>query len=267
MKRLLVTAAVIGMGVVGGTGAAVASSTVQHKPSKAPVVAGLRVTPDKLVHGGGQVKVSARVARATKCELSGTPKVAGLPVTFRCAGGTVARTVTLPADVSTTAHRYTVTLVAIGPHGRSHPQHASVVVAGKPKPKPVTTSTTSTTVAAPPVTSPPTAASKTPTVLYLNATPRVLDRPGGVVTITGDTYNPIDDNCALVQVSGPAVTVDSGQFGLIACNEPITVVVTIPVEPVGTGGTIFTFALCPDVSGHGGGLPNAAAVIVSQYGL
>ena len=87
------------------------------------------------------------------------------------------------------------------------------------------------------------------------------------MTITGDTYNPIGGNCVLEQVSGPAVTVDSGGFGLIGCNEPFTVTVTIPVEPPGTSGTIYTFALSPDVVGHGGGLPNATAVIVSQYGL
>jgi hypothetical protein len=55
-------------------------------------------------------------------------------------------------------------------------------------------------------------------------------------------------------------------FGLEPCNTTVSVLVNIPNE-TGSGPQTYTFAMSPDVIGHGGDFPDSKAVVVQQLGL
>ena len=128
---------------------------------------------------------------------------------------------------------------------------------------PTTTTTiapTTTTVA--PTTT--TTAGGTPAVLYLIATPDQLTAAGGLVDITGDTVHG-QPNCVIIETAGPAVTVDSNVgLGIVQCDVPFDIQVLIPSHTPGNGARVYSFALSPDVVGHGGGFPNSVSVDVHQ---
>ena len=142
MAKLIAAVSIAAATMAAGTGVAVAGTQTPTK-SKAPVVAGLRASPSRLAHTGGRVTLTARVARASMCELT----VAGLDAHFACAG-TVSKVFLFPADATHTPDRYTLTLTAIGKHGRTA-RRTHVMVAGVPAHR--------TPSPTPPRTSPPTA--------------------------------------------------------------------------------------------------------------
>jgi hypothetical protein len=266
MRRTLVAPAVVAlMAVVGGTGMSAASSE-GHTGSKAPVVAGLTVRPGVLADAGGAVALTARVTRATECKVTVSPEISGLPATFRCHTGAIARTVTFPRDASHAAHRFTVALVAAGTHGRSS-ERVYVTVRGAPTPRPPSTPTTTsrpaptttttsraaptttttvgpvpttTTTTLPPATTTTTApVDPVATLLYLSQ--GLISHGGADVTFTYSTSNPVGDQagCGFYQVAylpggpveGSTVTPVSGPYGPdIPCNQTDTTVVHIPAE-------------------------------------
>ena len=82
-----------------------------------------------MASGGGQVKLTARVADATSCEFSSKPKIAGLPVSVPCSNGLVSTTVTVPASVATVKEAYTFNLVVTASGGSKAGATLAVTVA------------------------------------------------------------------------------------------------------------------------------------------
>jgi hypothetical protein len=93
--------------------------TVRVLPAKPSAL--LSTAPPGLVSTGGTATLTAAVTRATSCQLSASPSVAGLPATFACVAGispvTIQRTVTLPGLTGSTAQAYTFSLKVSGPGG------------------------------------------------------------------------------------------------------------------------------------------------------
>jgi hypothetical protein len=70
-------------------------------------VSNLKATPALLSYRGGAVRLTAKVAHATRCTFRVTPKMGGLPATIRCGGASASRTVKFPrnqTDARTTYH-------------------------------------------------------------------------------------------------------------------------------------------------------------------
>jgi hypothetical protein len=101
-------------------GKATRYATVEVLPA-APAIVELTASPDGLDKSGGSTTVTGIVSGATRCELSVTPSVAGLPVSVPCetASGAaqVTQPVTLPGLTGSTPQRYTFDLTATGPGG------------------------------------------------------------------------------------------------------------------------------------------------------
>lgn len=87
----------------------------------APPTATLTAAPDGLTMAGGSTTLTATVTRASSCEVSVTPALAGLPEPVACQAGsaatTVSATATLPALTGSTAIPYDFTLTVTGPGG------------------------------------------------------------------------------------------------------------------------------------------------------
>jgi hypothetical protein len=79
-----------------------------------PSVTAFMATPAVLSAAGGSVTLSTKVARATSCVFSSTPKISGLPATISCSSGTATKKVTLPANKTTKVASYAITLSAHG---------------------------------------------------------------------------------------------------------------------------------------------------------
>ncbi len=86
-----------------------------------PSITQIAAEPSDLPSAGGAAVLSAMVSRSTKCTVSATPAVAGLPVTTACAAGStraqVSVPVTLPALAGATPQKYVLTLKVTGPGG------------------------------------------------------------------------------------------------------------------------------------------------------
>ena len=81
----------------------------------------LTAAPDGLTLAGGSATLTATVTRASSCELSVTPALAGLPEPVACQAGStatqVSATATLPALTGSTAIPYDFSLKVTGPGG------------------------------------------------------------------------------------------------------------------------------------------------------
>ena len=96
-------------------GLAVANSSVSAEAASAtPAISGLSASPSSLPAAGGTTTVKATVKSATHCTLTSKPAVKGLPETVSCSKGSVSARITLPADISTKAAAYVLTLSATG---------------------------------------------------------------------------------------------------------------------------------------------------------
>ena len=88
-----------------------------------PSITQIAAEPSDLPSAGGATVLSAMVRRSTKCTVSATPAIAGLPVTTACAAGStpahVSVPVKLPALAGATAQKYSLTLKVTGPGGTS----------------------------------------------------------------------------------------------------------------------------------------------------
>ena len=82
------------------------------KPAVSMLATPARVGP------GSRVTVSATVSGAALCTLSSAPRVAGLPVTTSCEGGTFSHEVLLPARSRKNRTRYRLKLKAAGAGGK-----------------------------------------------------------------------------------------------------------------------------------------------------
>ena len=103
----LAVVALVSLGIPGIAGAAANSST-----SAKPTVSGFTASPTSLASAGGSVTLSATVTGATSCELSSTKAAPGLPETVSCPSGQVSVPLTLPANTTTKAISYKLTLSA-----------------------------------------------------------------------------------------------------------------------------------------------------------
>ncbi len=107
--------------VKGPGGTAVSAWLPANVKAAPPTVTGLAATPAGLPPAGGTTTVSAKVSRASTCELTASPAVAGLPVTFSCPAGTTAgsvkQTFSLPALAGSSPVSYGLTLKVTGPGG------------------------------------------------------------------------------------------------------------------------------------------------------
>ena len=85
-----------GLTVTGPGGKATAKPVAVVVREEPPSVAKVSMAPADLPSAGGSTVLSATVTRSTKCTVSATPAVAGLPVTTACAAGTMAAQVSCP---------------------------------------------------------------------------------------------------------------------------------------------------------------------------
>ncbi len=112
-----------GLTVTGAGGKVSAKPVTVVVREAPPAVTKVAMAPSDLPTAGGPTVLSATVSRSTKCTVSASPAVAGLPVTEACtAGATPAQVsvpVTLPALSGTTAQKYLLTLKVSGPGGTS----------------------------------------------------------------------------------------------------------------------------------------------------
>ena len=86
--------------------------TVADQPP--PVIGLFTATPAPLPQAGGPVELSAEVIGATSCVFSSAPVLTGLPQTVPCTGGTGSVSVTVPANTTTKAKTYKLSLIALG---------------------------------------------------------------------------------------------------------------------------------------------------------
>lgn len=281
MSVKAVVGAVVLAGMVAAPSASAASSTRSH-PTK-PAVAHFAASPARLSDRGGRVTLTARVARASLCELDG----AGIHGRFACAG-TVSKVLLFPADTKRTPDRYTFTLTAFGSHGRAA-SSTQVMVAGvparhRPPPRtpPVTAPTPPISVPSPPVTPPGTDPSPpvTPPVTY--PSPPVTPAPpptaptgyvtilhpvtpipytGGTVYLTGSVSGPVTDVPWLMQIGGPpALFIETSDPCAWSTGTYCSFAdeVRLPAEPLGA---IYTFALYPWVSAGNSGTPAVVSIV------
>lgn len=110
-----------GLTVTGAGGTAKAKPVTVVVREAPPSVTKVVLQPSDLPSAGGATALSAMVSRSTKCTVSATPAVVGLPVTTACAAGATSAKVSvpiaLPALASATAQRYTLTIKVSGPGG------------------------------------------------------------------------------------------------------------------------------------------------------
>jgi len=83
----------------------------------APTIKSFTVSPSSVSSAGGKVTLTAKVGRAKTCTFSFTPHVGGLPATLKCSSGSVAKTIEVPANASSSTKYYTVKLSVKGSVG------------------------------------------------------------------------------------------------------------------------------------------------------
>jgi hypothetical protein len=93
---------------------------------------------------GGSLTFTATVKNAKTCAWSSSPAIAGFAATVQCKTGKVTRSARIPANTSTTAKSYSITLTLRGTSSAISPDYWLVNQAGKTTP--TTTTTTTTTV-------------------------------------------------------------------------------------------------------------------------
>src|SRR5208282_4326254 len=108
---LMVVAVLAGVLALAVSGVAYAARRSGAKPSVS-----MLATPGR-VRSGSAVTVSATVSGATMCTLSSAPRVAGLPVTLSCEGGSFSHDIVLPGRSAKRNTRYKLKLKAVGPGG------------------------------------------------------------------------------------------------------------------------------------------------------
>jgi len=107
-----------------------------------PAVDSLSVSRSRLPDNGGLVNISAEVKNATTCSFTIVPTISRGTKKVPCGTGLVRDRVTLPANTSKKARRYTIHLVVRGPGGVATAPLKRVTVMAAPKPiiKSLTTS-------------------------------------------------------------------------------------------------------------------------------
>src|SRR5580704_4566605 len=104
---------------VSGRGGKVAAKPLTVVVREAPpTITQIAVQPSDFPSAGGATVLSAKVSRSTKCTVSATPAVGGLPVTKACVAGStsagISIPVTLPALTGTTTRKYDISLKVSG---------------------------------------------------------------------------------------------------------------------------------------------------------
>ena len=79
-----------------------------------PKIVSFKTNPSSLSNAGGKVELQANVQNAVSCTFSSTKPVSGLPATLPCSNGTVATTVTFPANSGTKSVKDEIVLAATG---------------------------------------------------------------------------------------------------------------------------------------------------------
>ena len=280
MAIAVATAGALGLSCVSLASAGAGVSRVRH--SERPAIAHMSVVPHPVGHEGGVITLNAALSRARSYTISSSPLLLKLPETFKTVDPSY-QLIHVAIAVPANAFSPTGPLPAVS-HGaqcsrRLRPGHRFVQGQWQPgaapdhdhdcrsdhhhrgpddhddhRPDdhhhrgPHTTTT----------------AGGTPAVLYLRATPDQLTAAGGLVDLTGDTVHGQPD-CVIIETAGPAVTVDSNVgLGIVQCDVPFDIQVLIPSHTPGNGARVYSFALSPDVVGHGGGFPNSVTVDVDQ---
>ena len=144
------------------TKTAKATTTVKVAALVPPSVVSFSATPTSLPQTGGSATLSASVTGATSCAFSVSPTVTGLPDTVPCTSGTATVPVTLPANTTTKAAKYTFALSAIGAT-TVKATSVNVTVAAKAKTK-----------------------SPKPKVISFTAAPQTLQADGGPVLLAAE---------------------------------------------------------------------------------
>ena len=175
-------------------GLAVANSSVSAGAAMtAPAISGLSASPSSLPSGGGTTTVKATVKDATHCSLTSKPVVKGLPESVSCSKGSVSARITLPADSSTKADSYVLTLSATGSGTK--------------------TATVTVTVSAP-----------APTITGLVVSPSVVASGGGTTTLTAHVTHAT--SCTLA--AKPTIT---GLTKTVSCTKgTVSVPITLPAN-------------------------------------
>jgi hypothetical protein len=104
-------------GVILATPALIAGASTQSVSTPDPTVSSFQATSSSLASTGGMVKLTATVTGAQLCSFISTPTITGLPASLACSNGGVKEKVILPANPTTAAEIYTVTLKVKGING------------------------------------------------------------------------------------------------------------------------------------------------------
>jgi phosphatidylserine/phosphatidylglycerophosphate/cardiolipin synthase-like enzyme len=94
----------------------------------------LKVSPARLSSNGGTVRIRARVAAATRCQLLIRPAATRRSLRKPCRGATVAWQVHLPRNRRAAPTAYRLTVIARGVHQRPVIRHRTVTLARPPTP-------------------------------------------------------------------------------------------------------------------------------------
>ncbi len=120
-----------GLSVTGTTTVKAKATNITIGTEPPPTVSGLRATPSLLAWPGGTVTLSAQVTGAESCRFSSTPTITGMPSTVPCPDGTIADTVTVPANGTTKAEVLTFDLSVVGASTITA-KAATVTISGAP---------------------------------------------------------------------------------------------------------------------------------------
>jgi hypothetical protein len=115
--RFLASLFVVASGVILATPALIAGASTQSVSSPDPTVSSFQATSSSLPSTGGTVKLTAMVTDAQLCSFTSTPKITGLPASLACSNGMVKEKVILPANPTSAAKVYTLTLKVKGRNG------------------------------------------------------------------------------------------------------------------------------------------------------
>jgi hypothetical protein len=115
-RRLAIAVATcfVGASAVGWAQAAAAQPRLKRTE---PAVTHLRATPSVLKHAGGSVRLTAKTSGATKCRVTASVALKGLPTTIGCKSGKPALTVPVPANNGDKVRSIEFSLRALGSHG------------------------------------------------------------------------------------------------------------------------------------------------------
>ena len=137
---------------------------VPEEPTPARITS-FTASTSKLPDTGGPVTLTGKVTQATICVISVKPSIKGLPASVPCSGGSLTKTVTVPATTSGLEVEYVFVLTVTGLGGGSVSSSTGVYVAAQP-----------------------------PTISSFTAAPTTVPAAGGTVTLTFKVNDAVDCN-------------------------------------------------------------------------